>query len=290
MSPQLWWYVTRATGLVSWGLLSASMLLGLSMSTRFGKKLNQAWATDLHRFLSGFAFIVLFAHLGALLLDDYTDFRVVDLLVPMASRWRPGAVAWGIVGLYLVAIVEVTSLIRDRLTRRLWITLHQLSLPAWLAASIHLVKSGAEAKNRVLLLTVLVMLLALVFLTVLRLMAYRDEVKAERAAALRSGRAARAPRPSPAGADGADGAEGADGEAGGDGAEASDAVGDEATTAIEVLDVSGAEIEEPDEVVAGSDELSDDGAFDDEAFDDEIWAPLDDEPTRLDLPAVGPAD
>jgi DMSO/TMAO reductase YedYZ heme-binding membrane subunit len=261
VSPQLWWYVTRATGLVSWGLLSASMLLGLSMSTRFGKKLNQAWATDLHRFLSGFAFIVLFAHLGALLLDDYTDFRVVDLLVPMASRWRPGAVAWGIVGLYLVAIVEVTSLIRDRLTRRLWITLHQLSLPAWLAASIHLVKSGAEAKNRVLLFTVLVMLLALVFLTVLRLMAYRDEVKAERAAALRSGRAARAPRPSPAGADGA---------------EASDAVGDEATTAIEVLDVSGAEIEEPDEVVAGSDELSDDGAFDVEAFDDEIWAPLDD--------------
>ena len=34
MSPQLWWYVARAGGLVAYGLLAAATIWGLAVSTR----------------------------------------------------------------------------------------------------------------------------------------------------------------------------------------------------------------------------------------------------------------
>ncbi len=180
MKPETWWYVTRATGLGSWVLLTLSVALGLLMSTRLGRRLNQAWATDLHRFFSGFAFVLVGAHLAALVADTYTHFDLVDLFVPLASEWRPGAVAWGVVALYLALVVELTSLVRNRLSRRTWIVLHQLSLPAWACVTVHLLQAGAEARNRLLLGAVLGSVVLVTFLLALRVLAHRELVKAQR--------------------------------------------------------------------------------------------------------------
>ena len=49
---------------------------------------------------------------------DFVD--ALDLLVPGASQWRPTAVAWGVIALYLLLAVEVTSLLKRRVPTRLW--------------------------------------------------------------------------------------------------------------------------------------------------------------------------
>jgi methionine sulfoxide reductase heme-binding subunit len=66
-------------------------------------------------------------HVAALLVDSYVGFSVVDVTVPFAFHWHPVAVAWGIVGAYLLLAVELTSLVRHRLPRGLWRRVHYAS-------------------------------------------------------------------------------------------------------------------------------------------------------------------
>src|SRR4051794_15679086 len=113
MSHELWWYTARASGLVAWALLNAGVIWGLALSTKvLGPKPRPSWMLDLHRFLGGAAVAFVGVHVGGILLDTYTHFGLVDVLVPLTAQWKPTAVAWGIVAMYLLLAVEITSLLR----------------------------------------------------------------------------------------------------------------------------------------------------------------------------------
>jgi methionine sulfoxide reductase heme-binding subunit len=148
VTNQLWWYVARAGGIVAWILLAASVVLGLFLSTRL-RPLNAppVWTTDLHRFLGGLATIFVGVHVAAIILDSYTSFGVADVLVPFASSWHPLWVAWGIVSMYLLLAVELTSLARARLPRKLWHAVHLLSLPLFAFSTVHFAGAGTDAGN-----------------------------------------------------------------------------------------------------------------------------------------------
>src|SRR4051794_15332277 len=145
MRSQLWWYVARSSGLVAWGLLSLSVVWGLLMSTNLlGRRPGNAWLLAVHRGLGGLAVIFTGLHLTGIVADSYVHFGLADILVPLASRWHPVAVAWGIVGLYLLTAVEITSLLRPRLPRRFWHLVHQASFALFLMATIHGFTAGND--------------------------------------------------------------------------------------------------------------------------------------------------
>jgi DMSO/TMAO reductase YedYZ heme-binding membrane subunit len=170
MSGQLWWYVARAGGIVAWGLLAASVLWGLAMSTRsLPGRPRPSWMLDLHRFLGGLALVFVGVHAAALLLDSYIAFGLTDLLVPFASPYRATAVAWGVVGLYLLIAVEVTSLLRSRLPRWVWRRTHLLSFPLFVTSTLHGVQAGTDAGGGPLLAAMLIVSAAVVGLTALRI-------------------------------------------------------------------------------------------------------------------------
>lgn len=146
MASQLWWYSARAGGLVAWALLTASVLWGLVLSAKLRPpRVRPAWMLDLHRYLGGIASIFVAVHVGSIILDSYTHFGPSDVLVPFASAWHPVAVAWGIVGLYLLLAVELTSLARRSLPQRLWRRVHMLAFPLWLFATVHFATAGTDA-------------------------------------------------------------------------------------------------------------------------------------------------
>ena len=148
MTSQLWWYSARAGGIVAWALLTASVIWGLMLSTKLRPpRVRPAWMLDLHRFLGGLAAIFTVVHVGSIMLDSYTSFGLADVLVPFASSWRPGAVAWGIVAVYLLGAVELTSLARRHLSHRWWRRVHVLSLPLFFLATIHFVVAGTDASS-----------------------------------------------------------------------------------------------------------------------------------------------
>ena len=97
LNPQFWWFLIRASGIVAWLMLTASVLWGVVLSTKaFPDRRRPAWLLDLHRWLGGLTLVFIGIHLGTLLLDEYTSFGIVDLVVPYASDWKPGAVALGV--------------------------------------------------------------------------------------------------------------------------------------------------------------------------------------------------
>jgi predicted ferric reductase len=145
ISGTLPWYVARAAGLTAWALLTASVLWGLALSTKaLGRKVRPNWLLDLHRYLGGLATVFTGVHVAAIMADSYTHFGLASVLVPLAASWHPVAIAWGVVGLYLLLAVELTSLARSRLSRRLWRATHFASLPLFAFATIHGLSAGTD--------------------------------------------------------------------------------------------------------------------------------------------------
>ena len=150
MTSHLPWFVARASGMVSWALLTASVLWGLALSTKFsafGKRPRPAWTLDLHRWLGAMATVFTLVHIGSVTADGYAHFDLASVLIPFASRWRPTAIAWGVVALYLLLAVELTSLARARMPRRWWRAVHMASFPLFLVATIHGFAAGTDAKT-----------------------------------------------------------------------------------------------------------------------------------------------
>ena len=148
MSQQIWWYVARASGLVAWLFLAVAMVWGLFLSTRLlqGRR-HPAWLLDLHRWLGGLAVTFTGIHLAGLVADTYEHFGFREIAIPFASEWRPEAVAWGVVGLYLLVAVQATSLLMRRLPRRLWKGVHYLSFLLFFVASMHAAAAGTDAST-----------------------------------------------------------------------------------------------------------------------------------------------
>jgi len=148
MSSHLWWYVARAGGLVAWGLVLASCTWGLLHALRtFGRRPSPSWMLSTHRYLSALAIAFVAVHVVAILVDGYVQFSLADVLVPLVSSWHPVAVAWGIVGMYVLVAVELTSLARARLTPKVWRGVHMLSYVLLALVTVHLLTAGTDAND-----------------------------------------------------------------------------------------------------------------------------------------------
>ncbi len=161
MTSHTWWYVARSSGIVAYALLAISMFWGVALSSRFlGKRPKPNWMLDLHRFAGGLALVFMAIHLAGLVGDSFISFGPVELFVPFTGGYHPVAVAWGIVGLYLLLAVEITSLVRSRMSKRAWRLTHYLSFPLFVLTTLHLLWAGtdrtAPAMRAFTLLTVLV--------------------------------------------------------------------------------------------------------------------------------------
>ena len=83
-------------------------------------------------------------HVIALLADDYVDFRIRDVFVPFIGPWHPLAVGWGVIAMYLLVAVEVTSLAKASLPHRVWRTVHLAAYPVFALATIHALSAGTD--------------------------------------------------------------------------------------------------------------------------------------------------
>jgi hypothetical protein len=167
------WYVARSAGLVSWGLLTAATMWGLALSTKvFGRRPRANWLLDLHRMLGGLALVFTGVHVGAILLDTYVHFGLTSVLVPFASKWHPLAVAWGVVGLYLLLAVEITSLLRSRIPHRLWRGVHYASFALFVTATIHGLAAGTDTTRDVAVFVAAAAGLAFLIMVAIRILPY----------------------------------------------------------------------------------------------------------------------
>jgi predicted ferric reductase len=184
MTNELWWYVARSCGLISWFLLCGCVLWGLVLSSKgFRQRFTAAWVLDLHRYLGGLAVVFMVLHIVGLVQDKYMHFGLAQLFVPLTSQWRPGAVAWGVASLYMLLAVEISSLIRRRLPVKVWRMTHMLAFPLFLSATAHLLTAGTDARTDALRWGAIAMVAVMMLATVLRVGSLRAAHKRATAAA-----------------------------------------------------------------------------------------------------------
>jgi predicted ferric reductase len=170
MNNEIWWYVARSGGIVAWAMLTFSTLWGLALTTRvFGAKPKPAWMLDLHRFAGGLAVVFTGVHVVGLVFDSFVYFGLTEILVPFTSDYRPEAVAWGVLGFYLLIAVEITSLLRRHLPKRAWRLTHYLSFPLFVVATAHGLTAGSDNQTVLLRFSFLLAAVAVGALTALRL-------------------------------------------------------------------------------------------------------------------------
>lgn len=174
MSEQLWWWVARSSGIVALGLAGASVIWGLLLGTKLlERRPGPRWLLDLHRWLGGCTVVFTGVHAGALMLDSYVDFDIVDIVVPGASSWNPAAVAWGVVSMWMLVAVQVSSMFMKRLPRYAWKGIHLLSYLMLWTGIIHGVQAGTDAGNPFYVWSMALMSLLVVFLTAYRIVGVR---------------------------------------------------------------------------------------------------------------------
>jgi len=143
------WLVSRSAGVVAWALVVASCTWGILLATRAlsrrgVRRPSPAWIFSLHRFLGGLTVAFTVIHVVAIVFDPFVSFSVVDVLVPFSSSWEPLAVAIGIVSLYLLLAIEITSLVRDRMSSRAWRSIHLLAYGLLALTTVHALAAGTD--------------------------------------------------------------------------------------------------------------------------------------------------
>ena len=175
-----WWYTARAGGIVAWALASLAVIGGLQLSTRLVRRPAPAWVLDVHRFVGGLAVIFTAIHVLGLLIDTYIGFGPADVLVPFVSSFKPGAVALGIVAMYLLVAVKLTSLAMKRMSRRTWHAVHLSSFGLFALATVHGLTSGTDRHNTVFQWANVLVAAVVLFMTLVRILAPRRGTAAAR--------------------------------------------------------------------------------------------------------------
>jgi sulfoxide reductase heme-binding subunit YedZ len=148
VNPDLLWFTGRGSGVMSLVLLTVVMVLGIvGRSGRSLPGLPRFTVADVHRNASLIALGLVLVHLIVLWMDPYAHLRVFDLLVPFDATYRPLWVGLGTLSFEILAVLVVTSLLRQRIGARVWKLVHWLSYGLWPIAWLHGWFSGTDAAS-----------------------------------------------------------------------------------------------------------------------------------------------
>jgi DMSO/TMAO reductase YedYZ heme-binding membrane subunit len=119
-------------------------------------------------------------HLVALVADTYVHFGLADITIPYATSWKAGAVALGILGMWLLVAVELTSLAMRRLPRKVWRFIHLSSYVAFWMASMHAAFAGTDSGKPLYQVTAVASILAVAWALMYRVANRRSVRRAAR--------------------------------------------------------------------------------------------------------------
>ncbi|MFN2134968.1 MAG: ferric reductase-like transmembrane domain-containing protein [Candidatus Promineifilaceae bacterium] len=140
------WHLSRAAGTVAYLLLAGSTIWGLLLSSKIVKEaVPAALSLAMHNVLSWLALAFAGLHAVVLLLDNYYEYRLPHLVIPFIGPYRPGWVGLGIIGFYLIALLNISFQFRQRIGQKRWRTLHYLSFAVFVLATVHGIGSGTDS-------------------------------------------------------------------------------------------------------------------------------------------------
>ena len=167
----IWWLVSRAAGIVALGLITITVLLGLTMSTRLLRRPGIGRTlVRLHEHVAIVALGAIVLHGLSLLGDPWLHPGVRGLTIPFALGYRPAFTGLGIIAGYLAAVLGLSFYARRRIGVRLWRKLHRATLLVWVLGAVHTLGAGSDAATPWLRALVMLPAIPIVYLFVMRIL------------------------------------------------------------------------------------------------------------------------
>lgn len=146
MNPDLFfWILARVAGLSAFAALSISLLSGLSLRTGVLDWLGSNRALrSLHEYTTVLWMPLGGLHIVALLLDQTSRVRLVDVIVPFLMPYGTLAIGLGTITFQVFLLVAITGLLKRRMNNQAWQWVHRLSYVAFGLLFVHALLGGSD--------------------------------------------------------------------------------------------------------------------------------------------------
>ncbi|WP_244879212.1 ferric reductase-like transmembrane domain-containing protein [Paenibacillus cineris] len=141
------WVTTRAAGLTSYMLLFASVAAGLLQGGAWAKGPVKAKLNMVHQWCGWFGLLFGMVHGLVLLFDRFVGYSLADLLIPFKASGDRLWMGMGILSLYLLLLLIISSDLMKKLGKKVWRFIHFLAMPAYLMALVHGIMLGTDSRQ-----------------------------------------------------------------------------------------------------------------------------------------------
>jgi predicted ferric reductase len=142
------WILGRSLGIASYLSLVGLVAMGLwfrhPWRPRWRQPIHPAAVMRGHVALAVTTGALVLGHVLVLAADSFAGVGWVGAVVPGEARYRPAAVALGIVGLYGGIVVVITVLLAGSVARRVWLPVHRVAGLSLVLVWFHGVLAGTD--------------------------------------------------------------------------------------------------------------------------------------------------
>lgn len=142
------WYLTRMLAVTAYLALTLSVACGLLRTMARRARQSIGWMVDeLHQVLATLAGVLVIGHLVTLAKDAFIPFSIKNLLIPGDQPYRPFAVNLGVIALYTLVALLLSSWLKRRLPYGFWRVLHYVSFATFLLVTLHGWQAGSDTNE-----------------------------------------------------------------------------------------------------------------------------------------------
>ena len=144
-ADQFLWVLARVAGLSSYASLAIALVTGSALRTGVLDWMGSNRAVrGLHEYTTVLWIPLAALHLVCLLLDSTARIGWLDVVVPLHASYGTVAIGLGALSVDVLAAVTVTSLVKRRIDKQVWLWIHRTSYLAFGLVFFHAVLSGTD--------------------------------------------------------------------------------------------------------------------------------------------------
>lgn len=190
LSTHGWWIVSRSSAIVAFGLVTASVFLGLTMAGKPVRKPGFAKGMRaLHEQTALAALVAIAIHVFAVFADPWLKAGVAGVAVPFVLSLNRFWNGLGVIAAYMAFLLGLSFYLRKQIGARAWRQAHRATIVVYVLGLFHALGTGSDSGSPLFLGFAAVTAVPIAILFVYRLGAGRRSVERQRLAARQRRRA-----------------------------------------------------------------------------------------------------
>lgn len=141
------WQFVRFFGIVSFVMITAGLCVGVFYGVKYRDSKTKLAIYNTHHLLTTGGTALGILHAIITVIDTHTPYPWFALLIPFTAKVHPVLAGIATLAVYMLLIVILTTDLRNKIKRSLWLTLHLLAYPAFVMTLIHGFLRGTDSNE-----------------------------------------------------------------------------------------------------------------------------------------------